>query len=187
MTMRFMMGLVLLMLANVSVSDEIRPGYLELKESSRDVFSVLWKVPAKGGRKLALDAQLPGHCINKTQTDASLINGAFIQRWIVVCEGGLVEKSISIAGLESSNTDVLLRLEFVNGVSQSVLLTPTSYTFQIPAEASSSQVIGTYTVLGISHILMGVDHLLFVFACCLSSITNVAYCGLSLRLHSPIA
>lgn len=161
---RFLLGFLLIWLADFSPADEIRPGYLEIRETSPDVYSVLWKVPAKGTRKLGLDAQLPANCENKSQTDAQLINAAYIQRWVIACDGGLVDQQLAVAGLESTNTDVLLRLEFNNGISQSVLLTPSNPSFRVPAEASAGQVIGTYTWLGIGHILMGVDHLLFVFA-----------------------
>jgi len=161
---RIVIGFVLFCLTAASAADEIRPGYLELKESSHNIFSVLWKVPAKGDKKLSLKAQLPDNCKDKTQANAQLINGAYIQRWVIVCDGSLVEKTISIAGLDSTNTDVLLRLEFIDGTSQSVLLTPVKRSFQIPAEASSLQIMGTYTWLGITHILQGIDHLLFVFA-----------------------
>ncbi len=80
------------------------------------------------------------------------------------CESGLVGKTVSIKGLESTKTDLLLRLEFINATSQSVLLSPTKNTYQIPEVASSFQIVKTYTLLGIEHILMGIDHLLFVFA-----------------------
>ncbi|MFV2005002.1 MAG: HupE/UreJ family protein [Gammaproteobacteria bacterium] len=156
--------LLQLFFSSVSVADEIRPGYLELKENSENIFSVIWKVPARGDKKLALYAKLPPQCQNKTQPYAQLINGAYIQRWIVACDQGLLEQSISISGLAATNTDVLLRLEFINGSSQSVLLTPSNNTFNIPAHASSLQIAGTYTWLGITHILLGIDHLLFVFA-----------------------
>jgi len=161
---RIVVSLVFLLMSGLSIADEIRPGYLEISESSQDVFSILWKVPAKGDKKLSLYAELPDNCNNKTQATAQLVNGAYIQRWIVVCDGGLTDRTISISGLESTNTDVLLRMEFVKGSSQSVLLTPSSNSFQVPVEASSLQIIGTYTWLGITHILLGVDHLLFVFA-----------------------
>ncbi len=164
MIQRTVIALVLFFSATASFADEIRPGYLELKENSQDIFSVLWKVPAKGDRKLSLHAQLPENCKDKTQPNSQLVNGAYIQRWLVVCEGGLLEKTLSISGLKSTNTDVLLRLEFIDGTSQSKLLTPTQESFKIPASASSLQIISTYTWLGITHILMGVDHLLFVFA-----------------------
>lgn len=152
------------LLLNMSVADEIRPGYLELKESSQNLFSVVWKVPAKGDKKLSLQVKLPEHCQDKTEPKVQLINGAYIQRWIIACERSLVGQSISIIGLESTNTDVLLRMEFNNGNSQSIALTPTKNSYQVPAVASPLQIVGTYTWLGIEHILLGVDHLLFVFA-----------------------
>jgi hydrogenase/urease accessory protein HupE len=152
------------LLTGVSSADEIRPGYLELKENSQNLFSVVWKVPAKGNKKLSLQVQLPDNCKDKTQAKQRLINGAYIKRWVAVCEGGLVGKSISISGLELTRTDVLLRLELMDGTSQSVQLTPSRHSYQIQVEASSLQIVGTYTWLGIGHILLGVDHLLFVFA-----------------------
>jgi len=148
----------------VAVADEIRPGYLQLNESSNNIFSVLWKVPAKGDKKLSLEVRLPDSCINKTPPSARFVNSAYIQNWYVVCETGLLEKTISIEGLEATNTDVLLRIEFVSGTSLSAHLTPTKRSYQIPAEVSSLQIMATYTWLGIGHILLGIDHLLFVFA-----------------------
>jgi len=151
-------------ICSIAVADEIRPAYLALKENSENVFSVIWKVPAKGDKKLALYANLPTSCQNKSQPYAQLINNAYIQHWMIACDEGLLEKTISISGLATTSTDVLLRLEFINGTSQSVLLTPAKNTFDIPAEATNLQIIGTYTWLGITHILLGIDHLLFVFA-----------------------
>ena len=164
MTWKIVLALFLFGITSSSFADEIRPGYLELKESNQNVFAVLWKVPSKNDKKLSLQLQLPANCIDKTQAHSQLINGAYIQRWITVCDGGLVEQSVSIAGLEVTSTEVLLRLEFSNGISHSVQLTPANRTYKIPAEASPWQVVSTYTLLGIEHILLGVDHLLFVFA-----------------------
>ena len=160
----FLFFLSMMLFTTVSIADEIRPGYLELKESNNDIFSVLWKVPAKGDKKLSLDVKLPDNCEDRTQVSAQLINAAYIQRWMAVCNGGLVGKTISIDGLNLSNTDVLLRLEFLKGSSQSVQLTADKHSFLVPVEASPFQIAGTYTWLGIEHILLGIDHLLFVFA-----------------------
>ncbi len=156
--------LLQLLFISFSFADEIRPGYLELKEQTPNVFSVLWKVPAKGDKRLSLHVKLPDNCKDKLKANSRLINGAFIQRWIIACDGGLAEKTIYISGLDTTNTDVLLNLEFLGAASQSVLLTPRRSLFIIPVKPSSMQVVSTYTLLGISHILMGVDHLLFVFA-----------------------
>lgn len=161
---QIVISLLLLCLTDVSVADEIRPGYLQLKETAADVFSVIWKVPAKGDRKLGLDARLPASCSEQSRPQAQLVNSAYIQRWIVACEAGLVDKDISISGLNTSSTDVLLHLEFNDGRSLSAHLTPASDTYRVPASSSAIQIAATYTGLGVQHILLGVDHLLFVFA-----------------------
>ena len=38
---------------------ELRPAYLEIRETATDQFSILWKVPAIGDRRLALHVRLP--------------------------------------------------------------------------------------------------------------------------------
>ncbi len=145
-------------------ADELRPGYLELKEKSPNSFSVILKVPAKGDKKLSLQALLPKNCKNILEKSSGFFAAAYIERWNVKCETGIVNQTIKIEGLENTNTDLLLRLEFLNGTSQSVLLSPTNNSYNVPKAASSLQVIETYTWLGITHILLGFDHLLFVFA-----------------------
>ena len=159
-----MIGFVILFFATSSFADEIRPAYLELQEKKHNIFSAILKVPAKGDKKLNIHALFPPDCKNTTPISSYFVNGAYLERWSMKCESGLVGKTVSIKGLESTNTDLLLRLEFMNATSQSVLLTPAKYLYQIPEVASSFQIVKTYTLLGIEHILMGIDHILFVFA-----------------------
>ena len=146
------------------LADEIRPAYLEIKESANNLYSVLWKVPSKGEKKLSLHPQFHDSCIEKTQVMTHQVNASFIQRWIITCTNGLQNKAVSIPGLELTNTDVLLHLEFLSGTSHTAQLTPSNRFYVIPQEASVLQVISTYSWLGIEHILLGFDHLLFVFA-----------------------
>ncbi len=35
---------------------EVRPGYLELRQTGAETFDVLWKVPAQGNLKLSIHA-----------------------------------------------------------------------------------------------------------------------------------
>lgn len=146
------------------LSDEIRPSYLHLKETTPNIFKVLWKVPSKGEKKLGINVDLPVNCKDRRNTNVELINNAYIERWMVSCDGGLLNKQISIEGLNSTSTDVLLHMEFADGRSESAHLTPANSTYVVPAQSSSFQVASTYTWLGIEHILIGIDHLLFVFA-----------------------
>ncbi len=164
MILRLVTAVLLFCLSAPACTDEIRPAYLQISETSPDIFSIVWKVPAKNNRKLSLEARLPAHCQNQTQADAQFNNGAYLQRWISICKGGLVGEDISIEGLESTITDALLRIELMNDISHSVVLTPSDMVFVVPAQASRLQLAGTYSWLGVEHILLGIDHLLFVFA-----------------------
>jgi hydrogenase/urease accessory protein HupE len=165
MMLRWLLVLLLgVWFTGVCQADEIRPGYLELKETNEDIFSVVWKVPAKGDKKLKLEALLPANCAEKSSPNAQFIGGAYIARWIVSCEGGIVEQPITVDGIQFTSTDVLLRLEFLSSGSQTARLTPAGPTYIVAAESSTIEIIGTYLWLGVEHILLGIDHLLFVFA-----------------------
>lgn len=56
----------------------------------------------------------------------------------------------------------LIRASFLNGEQSQALLSPSESQWQLPTAASKSQVIRDYTVLGVEHILIGWDHLLFL-------------------------
>ena len=61
-------------------------------------------------------------------------------------------------------TDVLVRIEDRSGATQTERLTPTKHSFVLKGTASAGEVAITYLFLGIEHILLGFDHLLFVLA-----------------------
>ena len=142
---------------------EVRPGYLELREVGDRDYDVLWKVPAKGQRRLGLYVRLPDHCDNEAPR-SQFTGGAFIERWRVRCADTLSGAAVTIDGLSSTRTDVLARVEHADGRSQTVRLTPDDTAFTVSAAAAASEVIKTYFVLGVEHILLGIDHLLFVLA-----------------------
>lgn len=143
---------------------EVRPAYLELRQTGPETHDVLWKVPGQGDMRLGLYVELPVSCTNVTEPRASMINNAFAERWTVKCAGGLSGGTIHIAGLSATMTDVLVRLERTNSATQVTQLTPSTTSFVVTATADAMGVARTYTVLGVEHILSGIDHLLFVLA-----------------------
>jgi hydrogenase/urease accessory protein HupE len=140
---------------------EVRPGYLQIRETAADTFDVLWKVPANGEYRLGLYARLPKECVGQP-TQGSFAGGAFVERWRARCPGGLVGKTIRIDGLSGTRTDVLVRIERLDGTSQTASLNPERTSFEVAAVPGGLEVAGTYFALGVHHILLGVDHLLFV-------------------------
>ena len=163
MDLRRLVLLVALLLSGPALAHEVRPGYLELRQFDAETWDVLWKVPAKGDRRLALYVQLPENCRNG-EPGTRFVNGAYIERWRTRCSGGLTGREIGIAGLPATGTDVLARVSRVDGAAQTVRLTPSGPAFTVSAAASWGQVAVTYLALGVEHILLGIDHLLFVLA-----------------------
>ncbi len=140
---------------------EVRPAFLEIRETAPDTYDVLWKVPARGEYRLGLHVRMPKECSGAPQ-HGSFVGAAFVEKWQVECAGGLVGREISINGLSATRTDVLARVERADGTTQTTRLTPEQVSFEVTATPSKLEVSKTYFVLGVEHILLGVDHLLFV-------------------------
>ena len=162
---RTLLKLILLAAIAPSVlAHEVRPAYLELRQTGPETYDALWKVPGQGDLRLGLYVELPGNCTKLNEPNRSMVNNAYTERWTVKCTGSLSGGTIHIAGLSATATDALVRLERVDGTTEVTRLTPSSPSFVVAAAASAVGVARTYTVLGIEHILTGVDHLLFVLA-----------------------
>lgn len=155
---------VLVAMAVPADAHEIRPAYLQLDEKAPAQFSVLWKVPAAGDRRLALYVRFPAECKTLGEPAGSMEGGAFFERWKISCDGGLKGKSVAVDGLRTSMTDVLARISWADGTTEVARLTPQHPTLTLKGTQSALQVAWTYFVLGVEHILGGFDHLLFVMA-----------------------
>jgi hydrogenase/urease accessory protein HupE len=120
-------------------------------------------VPANGEYRLGLYARLPKECAGQP-TQGSFAGAAFVERWRARCPGGLVGKAIRIDGLSGTRTDVLARVERLDGTTQTVRLNPEHTSFVVTSTPDAFEVVRAYFLLGVEHILTGVDHLLFVLA-----------------------
>jgi hypothetical protein len=150
---------------------EVRPAYLELRQTGAETYDALWKVPARGeNMRLSLQVEFPSDTINLTTPRTSFANEASTERWSVRRPNGLTGGVIRIVGLAATMTDVLVRVEGLGGTSQVMRLTPSTPSFVVKAAPGALEVTRTYLTLGIEHIGFGIDHLLFVLA--LLIITN---------------
>jgi hydrogenase/urease accessory protein HupE len=154
---------LLTLLVPAVAAHEIRPAYLELRQTGPETYDVLWKVPGRGtDLRFGVYARLPQNCAKVGEMRTSVVNNAFTDRWSVQCNGGLAGGIIYVEGLSSTVIDVLVRVERLDGSSQVTRLTSSFPSFVVEASPRRFEVARTYLVLGIEHILTGVDHLLFV-------------------------
>ncbi len=150
--------------AEFADAHEVRPAYLDLRQTGPDTWNVEWKLPARGDARLQIVPRFSPECAGATPPILDRTESAFIERWTVRCTGGLSGRTVTLDGLSATFIDALVRVEYSSGAAQTVRLRPESPSFEIEAEPRSAQVARTYLVLGIEHILLGVDHLLFVLA-----------------------
>ena len=150
-----------LALATAASAHEIRPGYLELRETSSGNYELLWKKPA-GGAEVRIAPVIPEECRLLGPDRQQITPGSVLVRGTLQCDGGIAGKTLSMAGLETTVTDVLLRVHHADGRIESHLLRPASPAATLGAVTTAGQRAVTYLRLGIEHILLGVDHLLFV-------------------------
>ena len=114
--------------------------------------------------RLGLYVEFPLGSMNVTAPRGLMVNNAFTERWTVKRPNGLTGGTIHIAGLTATMTDVLVRMERLDGTTQVTRLTPSAPSFVVEAGPRAMQVAATYLILGVEHILLGIDHLLFVLA-----------------------
>jgi HupE / UreJ protein len=143
---------------------EVRPGYLELQQTGAETWDVLWKVPARGDLQLAIAPAWPENCRVEGAPRRFATGGSASERGAIRCAGGLTGREVAVSGLSATVIDVLVRLQRSDGTTQVVRLTPSASTFMVEDAPRWTAIAATYLGLGGEHILLGIDHLLFVLA-----------------------
>jgi hydrogenase/urease accessory protein HupE len=165
---RWLLALLVLtaaLIAGPALADDFRPAYLQLTQDDATTYDVLWKVPALGeDAVLKVHPSFPPGTATLTPQRRSYANGVAVQRWRIAVPGGLEGKTIAFPGLSEVRIDVLARLARADGTIQLERIPPNDPEFLVKASPGAFEVVQTYTLLGIEHILTGFDHLCFVLA-----------------------
>ena len=126
---------------------------------------MLFKIPALGDDlRLAIYVRMPESTHDVGPPRSTFNGGAYTERRTIRRAGGIAGQTISIDGLSVTSTDVLVRIETLGGATQTERLSPTKTGFTVQKTPGGWEVAATYLHLGIEHILLGFDHLLFVLA-----------------------
>lgn len=162
---------VLLLLALIAprtlLAHSFEPALLDLYEREPGVFDVHWRLPGPESGALALGAgdllpQLPPHCALVATAPSG---------WRADCgTRGLHGAALSVRGIEASRVDVIVRITWRSGETVTGAMHAAAPEFVVPGERGATgadsgalRVFWSYLGLGAEHILLGVDHLMFVF------------------------
>jgi hydrogenase/urease accessory protein HupE len=149
---------------SVARAHDARPAYLEITETSKEHYSVLWRTPTLSGNRLPVVLQIPESCRNIIPPSLRDLNDSTLERRIIDAGPmGLGGQTIRFPGLQGTIADVLVRVTRLDGTHWTKLVKPADASFEFTATPGLFAVAGAYFVHGVDHILGGFDHLLFVF------------------------
>jgi hypothetical protein len=147
-----------------SAAHELQPGFLDLRETSSGQYDVLWKLPSLGSSdtRMPLVPVFPESCRQLGEERSQRAGTAWVFTATLDCKSGLAGQKIGIEGLEAFVTDVLVRVQHTDGNVETHVLKAVQPQVALRPAGDTRRGVGAYLYLGIEHILLGADHLLFV-------------------------
>lgn len=171
--MRRCLALLVLIAALPAQAHDARPNFVQVTEAEPYTFSVSWKVPASvPGRGLPYPT-LPDDCTFERQPAWQQAGAEYIGQQVFQCDQPL---SGRVVGIEfpviNPSLSTLYKVNLASGEEHVRILGPGETEWTVPSAENRLAVAAEYTILGIEHIWIGVDHLLFV--ACLVFIARTA-------------
>ena len=152
-----------LALGSPARAHELRPAYLEVKQTAPARWEVLWRTPVLSGMRLPVALKFSEGVRDVGEPTVQELTDSLVERRAVEAgANGLAGQRIEFVGLQGTITDVLVRVEAADGRASTTLVTPSQPWVEIAASQGRLALAGTYLLHGIQHIAFGVDHLLFV-------------------------
>jgi hypothetical protein len=154
--------LVVMSHSGVAWGHELTPALLLLVERGGGTYEVAWRVPRDEAPRGAIRPVLPPEAQELQGRVVDSDSQAWTERWVVRLAGGVEGKAFRLQGPPGARTDALIRIALRDGRVVHGRLSPDGTPFVVPARAGWRMVAATYLRLGVEHILLGFDHLLFV-------------------------
>lgn len=160
-----LLALGLIVTSSAARAHDSRPAYLEITQTTPTRYDVLWRTPVLSGMPLPVRLKLPDAVIEVTAPHMQELSDSIVERRVVEVAGGLAGRRIEFLGLQGTIADVLVRVRLTDGDMTTTLVRPSQPWVDIPSSPDGPFAIAiAFVGHGISHILGGYDHLLFVLA-----------------------
>jgi len=165
---------VLTALSNSIKAHELQPALLEIHQrESSDQIDVTWRISTSGVNPVELRPVISGFVLDFEDARVSYTENTMIRRWTLdASEIPIQGQVLTIEGLDLVFTDVMIRLRMGNQPPEVLLLRANQNRMVIGEERDTATAIKEYLKLGIKHIMLGIDHLLFVMGLLLLSRTK---------------
>lgn len=158
--MAWFCAVLLVLLAPLLQAHDARPLSLTLLEQGEGVYRTVVRAPPTLELLNAPILHWPAHCEIRESRALALALGSIS---LVACPGGLAGSSLRVEYPQyNPSLTTMIRLQRANGVALTAVLPPDELSWEVPTAPDAAAIAWQYTVLGFEHILIGLDHLLFV-------------------------
>ena len=153
--------------AGPALAHESQPGLLELRQLTSDpsqqTWEVLWRAPIYYGRPHPARLELPAAWEPVAEPTVQRLPSSELHRQMVRLAPDALDGAVIVfPGPGQTITDVFVRVTRLDATEASQVVRPTKPQVVLRGERPWTQSAAEYLVLGFHHILLGVDHLLFV-------------------------
>ncbi len=146
--------LAVFMLSGVAAAHEMSMAEMQLRETSHGTFVWQWTASEKGAAIADLKPMWPEGCRAEPN--------------VLRCGDGGLQGMLAIKGVGKRYSAALVKIFWLDGKSHVYTLTAGQPTVRLYGSADDrrgrGEIASAYTVLGVEHILGGIDHLLFVIS-----------------------
>lgn len=162
---RALLGVLLSILSSTAFAHKMAPSLLDIAETERNQFSVVWKTPKELSSPVPITVHFPPHCKALAPPAHQPDPLGSLLTWRIECNPrGLVGRKISINGLRENQSSALIKLSLLDERRYQQMVNAANSEYEVPNQALRSAVMWSYLELGVRHILEGIDHLFFVWA-----------------------
>ena len=160
---KWLLGIGFVLIAASASGHDLRPIFIDISQASETTATLRWKVPATVPRPQLPEIALHGGCAAASEPRVVLRADSYQGERSYDCATELAGTTVSLdfPAVNPSLTTIV-RAQTHDGQLLSGLLPPDETAWLIPEAPGRWEVARNYTVLGIEHIAVGWDHLLFV-------------------------
>ena len=152
------------LIGSSAFAHDSRPAFLQLTETAPGRVDVVWRTPLMSGMRLPILVRYPAGTHNVSGPAERDFADSIVERRVIQVDGGLAGKRVEFVGMEATITDVLVRVQLLDGKRSTTLVRSSRPWVEVTASPGPLSVFAAYVEHGVQHILLGYDHLLFVLA-----------------------
>jgi hypothetical protein len=146
-------------------SHELLTAALRLDESTGGTVLATLNTPlGKDGQPITVVPRFDPRCSLDGESGVRREPARIVREWHLRCAGGLTGTHLDFEGLDPRTPEALITVNFANGTSRILAVDrhDPSTLLSAVTHGNAAASLGAYLPLGIEHILLGPDHLLFV-------------------------